>query len=73
MKIILFKKGFDSGAGGMPSPILPDGTLLYMPIPSGDKIKYFELKYNEKTYFALKRRNCKNKNILYCKKLYLYI
>ena len=27
MKIILSRKGFDSGYGGYPSPILPDGTL----------------------------------------------
>ena len=33
MKIILSRKGFDSGAGGSPSPILPDGTLLSIPIP----------------------------------------
>lgn len=33
MKIILSRKGFDSSAGGVPSPILPDGTLLSLPIP----------------------------------------
>ena len=33
MKIILSRKGFDSSYGGTPSPILPDGTLLSMPIP----------------------------------------
>lgn len=33
MKIILSRKGFDSSAGGQPSPILPDGTLLSLPIP----------------------------------------
>lgn len=33
MKIILSRKGFDSSAGGVPSPILPDGTMLSLPIP----------------------------------------
>ncbi|MGA2191602.1 MAG: hypothetical protein ABSH33_24095 [Steroidobacteraceae bacterium] len=34
MKLILSRKGFDSGYGGMPSPILPDGRLLPLPIPA---------------------------------------
>ena len=34
MHVIFSRKGFDSSSGGMPSPILPDGTLLSMPIPS---------------------------------------
>ncbi len=33
MKIILSRKGFDSASGGSPSPILPDGSLLSLPIP----------------------------------------
>ena len=33
MKAILSRKGMDSKAGKMPSPILPDGTLLSLPIP----------------------------------------
>ncbi len=46
MKIILSRKGFDSSNGGCPSPIMPDGTLLSMPIPSdGDKDKYSDLEY----------------------------
>lgn len=41
MKIILSRKGFDSSSGGYPSPILPDGTMLSLPIPDGDsKISY---------------------------------
>jgi hypothetical protein len=32
-QLILSRKGMDSGAGGSPSPILPDGTLLPLPIP----------------------------------------
>jgi hypothetical protein len=34
MKLILSRKGFDSQYGGIPSPILPDGTLVPLPIPS---------------------------------------
>lgn len=33
MKIILSRKGFDSGSGGYPSPILPSGELCSLPIP----------------------------------------
>ncbi|MDA8481770.1 hypothetical protein NNO07_01715 [Pseudomonas resinovorans] len=33
MRIILSRKGFDSSAGGCPSPILPDGRLCSLPIP----------------------------------------
>lgn len=34
MKLILSRKGFDSGYGGIPSPILPDGSLVPLPIPT---------------------------------------
>lgn len=34
MKLILSRKGFDGQNGGIPSPILPDGRLLPLPIPS---------------------------------------
>jgi len=44
MKIILSRKGFDSGYGGYASPILPDGRLASLPIPdSSDKTTYSEL------------------------------
>jgi hypothetical protein len=33
MKLILSRKGFDSAAGGVPSPILPDGRFFSLPIP----------------------------------------
>lgn len=33
MKLILSRKGFDSSAGGKPSPIFPDGTMISLPIP----------------------------------------
>jgi hypothetical protein len=34
LKIIFSRKGFDSQYGRVPSPILPDGSLLTFPIPS---------------------------------------
>lgn len=34
MKVVFSRKGFDSQYGGMPSPILPDGRLVPLPIPS---------------------------------------
>ena len=34
MKIIFSRKGFDSQYGGVASPILPDGSVLSLPIPS---------------------------------------
>jgi hypothetical protein len=34
MRVILSRKGFDSSCGGVPSPILEDGSLCPLPIPS---------------------------------------
>ena len=46
MRLILSRKGFDSGAGGCPSPIFPDGTMLSLPIPDkGSPVPYRELVY----------------------------
>ena len=33
VRVILSRKGFDSGYGGVPSPILPDGRMISLPIP----------------------------------------
>ena len=44
MKIIFSRKGFDSVSGRVPSPILPDGRLLSLPIPDkGSSIRYDDL------------------------------
>jgi hypothetical protein len=32
MKVILSRKGFDGVNGGMPSPIMPNGDTVSMPI-----------------------------------------
>ena len=34
MKLIFSRKGFDSGYGGIASPVLPDGRIASFPIPS---------------------------------------
>ncbi|PLW79446.1 hypothetical protein C0585_07710 [Candidatus Woesearchaeota archaeon] len=45
MKLILSRKGFDSSAGGVPSPIFEDNTMLSLPIPDETSIiTYDELK-----------------------------
>lgn len=33
MKLVLSRKGFDTSAGGGPSPVLPDGTMASLPVP----------------------------------------
>ncbi|MBY0550597.1 MAG: hypothetical protein K2W95_25180 [Candidatus Obscuribacterales bacterium] len=47
MKIVISRKGFDSGSGGVPSPILPDGRLVPLPIPcAGDPHEYADVMVN---------------------------
>ncbi|BFM07717.1 hypothetical protein [Halioxenophilus aromaticivorans] len=44
MKIILSRKGFDSASGGVPSPILTDGSPVSLPIPDQrQKLPYIEI------------------------------
>jgi hypothetical protein len=46
MNVIFSRKGFDSQYGRMPSPILPDGRLLPLCIPSGhDRATLSDLPY----------------------------
>lgn len=54
MKLILSRKGFDSASGGQPSPIMPDGTLLSLPIPSDDQENsYATLFYKGQSYLEI--------------------
>lgn len=53
MKVILSRKGFDCSCGGQASPILPDGALLSMPIPSADEKKYNELYWDGLSYLEI--------------------
>lgn len=44
VKLVLSRKGFDSSAGGVANPQLPDGRLLPLPIPDADSpIRYRDL------------------------------
>ena len=53
MKVILSRKGFDSSCGGQASPVLPDRTLLSLPIPSNDEKKYKELCWEGLSYLEI--------------------
>ena len=46
-KLILSRKGFDSGSGGCPSPIFPDGTMFSLPIPSDDEEAFEDLQHGD--------------------------
>lgn len=54
MKIILSRKGFDSGYGCYPSFIMPNNDLISLPIPSlKDDISYSYLKYETNDILAM--------------------
>lgn len=42
MRLIFSRKGFDSGSGGCPSPIFPDGRMLSLPIPDRNSLTRYE-------------------------------
>lgn len=57
MKIILSRKGFDSENGGQQSPVMPDGTLLSLPIPSkDDNVRFTDLYYQNTSYYDVIRQ-----------------
>jgi len=47
MRIIISRKGFDSSSGGIPSPILPDGTIVSFPIPEPKSAARSGVAYDE--------------------------
>ena len=54
MKVIFSRKGFDSEFGGYPSPILPNGQIISLPIPDPeDDIRYSDVKAGELTCYDL--------------------
>jgi hypothetical protein len=56
MKIILSRKGFDSNFGGYPSPILPDGRMVSLPVPSKfDTASYGNIFCEGRSYLELMR------------------
>lgn len=56
MKVILSRKGFDGKFGGVASPILPNGTLLSLPIPAADGRAYCELHCDGHSYADIVRQ-----------------
>ena len=66
MCVILSRKGFDSSNGGIPSPILPDGTLLFFPIPSNDAETYDDLFYNGISYAEILSTLAPGKPFTHC-------
>lgn len=49
MKVILSRKGMDSGSGGIPNLILPNKRLLSLPIPDeGSGLPYEKVSFGEK-------------------------
>ena len=56
MNVILSRKGFDSSYGGGASPIMPNGDLLSIPIPSKDDeegISYSSINYGGRSYLEI--------------------
>ena len=54
MKLILSRKGFDSSAGGGPSPILPNGRMVSLPIPDKHSpILYADVMWDEGSISSL--------------------
>jgi hypothetical protein len=48
MRIIFSRKGFDTSSGGRPSPILPDGRMVSLPIPDKQSsIHYSDIHWQE--------------------------
>jgi hypothetical protein len=46
VKVIISRKGFDSSNGGVASAIMPDGTLVPFPIPTGDETTFGDITHN---------------------------
>ncbi len=46
-KLIISRKGFDSGSGRCPSPIFPDGSMFSLPIPSNDQVAFDDLQHGD--------------------------
>lgn len=50
---MLSRKGFDSSVGGYPSPVLPDGRLVSLPVPSSfDALGYDDIRFDRRASYA---------------------
>ena len=57
MKVILSRKGFDSEFGGYPSPILPNGQMISLPIPDqNEELRYSDVMAGDSTCYDLMRK-----------------
>lgn len=62
MRLILSRKGFDSTAGGVASPIFEDGSMLSLPIPErGSGLTYGDLPWRESSVGDLVEQLTKGK------------
>ena len=74
MKIIFSRKGFDSGYGGFPSAILPDGRMVSLPIPEiNSSIKYADLNIDNDLSYADLMQNLMGNEIKLEKKGKVYL
>ena len=54
MKLILSRKGFDSGCGGCASPVMDDGAMLSLPIPlASAPVRYRDIAWRGETIAGL--------------------
>jgi putative DNA base modification enzyme with NMAD domain len=62
MKLILSRKGFDSGDGGVASPILPDGRMISLPVTySHSRLKYSGVRWDGGDLGAIVRQLTKGR------------
>jgi Nucleotide modification associated domain 3 len=63
MRIVLSRKGFDSGSGGCPSPIFPDGSMLALPIPDRrSTVRYCDIAWNGRNVGEIVERLTRGKH-----------
>lgn len=62
MKIIFSRKGYDSVAGKIPSPIFPDGTMYSLPIPAKQEPKLKDIRCLNKDLGCIVSGLIKNTN-----------
>ena len=63
MKVIISRRGFDSSAGKMASPILPDGRVISLPIPtSHDKTTWADIEVGQDLDLAALVSNLRSQN-----------